>query len=79
MKALRALSRDEFGDPGCRPCCAVVFNITVHDLPANLIRDRCCNHFRRRPLKVHTTTGLVAGKPMPNMEILLEMVAQGEV
>src|SRR5438876_7894036 len=73
------INSEQFGDPGCGPRCPVVFNIPVHDLPANLLRDRCCDDLWRCLLEVHTAPGLIAAKAVPNMVVLLEMVAQGEV
>jgi hypothetical protein len=69
---------DEFGDPSCRTCSAIVFNILVGDFPSNLISDSFCDHLWSCLLNVHAATCMIAIKPMPNMENLLEMVAQGE-
>jgi hypothetical protein len=67
---------DEFGNVGCGPCCPVVFNVPVHHLAANLLRDRCGDDLWRCLLEVQTATSLIAVKAVPHMEILLEMVTQ---
>src|SRR5258708_134426 len=70
---------DEVGDPGCRTCSAILFNIPVRDLLANLLSDRGGDNVGRCLCKVHTAPSLVAVKAVSHVEVLLEMVAQREV
>src|SRR5713226_6193142 len=69
----------ELGDAGGGAGRAVRLNGLVRDLAANFFGEGGGDDLRRRSFEVHAPTGAVTIEPVPDVEVLLEVVAEREI